>query len=153
LVVRSHMACAMLRKILKPIRHWNEYEPRNSWEPKCIVMVRWKVSYTFVKHVGSTYVEMAWNFFGSHIHPKYGPTQDLRFFWWLFLFLYFSLCGVRQNMVDYRLRTLEFCIDLHECLTPMSQETIWQSLAPFWLFSGVDAVQRIITREITRKFN
>jgi hypothetical protein len=56
-------------------------------------------------------------------------------------------------MVDYRLRTLEFCIDLHECLTPMSQETIWQSLAPFWLFSGVDAVQRIITREITRKFN
>jgi hypothetical protein len=84
-------------------------------------------------------------FFGTHLHPKYDPTQDLRFFWSLFLLLYFSSCGEKQTMVDYRLKTIEFCSDLHKYLSPRAWETMWQSLAPLQLFSGVDTVQRRIT--------
>jgi hypothetical protein len=74
-------ASASLRKSLRPIQHWNAHVPQNPREPKCIVMVRRKVPYTFVKHVDYAYIEMAWNFFGGHLHPNYGPTQDLSFFW------------------------------------------------------------------------
>jgi hypothetical protein len=49
-------------------------------------------------------------------------------------------------MVNYTLKTLELCSDLHKYLFPWAQETLWQSLAPFWIFSGVDPVQCIITR-------
>jgi len=81
LVVATHRAFVVLRKSLRPIRHWKANGLQSPREPRCIDRVRRKVLYTSVKHVDSAYVEMAWNFFGSHLPPKYGPTQDLRFFW------------------------------------------------------------------------
>jgi hypothetical protein len=52
-------------------------------------MVRLKVPYTFVKHVDSAFVEMAWDFFATHLHPKYDPTQYLSFFIIIFISIFF----------------------------------------------------------------
>ena len=65
-----------------------------------------------------------------------------------YFYYYIFLCRVRRNMVNYRLKTLEFCVDLHRDLSPRPQEIICQSLAPFRIFTGVDSVQRIINRWI-----
>jgi hypothetical protein len=53
---------------------------------------------------------------------------------------------VRQNMVNYTLKTIELCNELHMYLFPSVLGTLWHSLVPFWIFSGVGLVQCIITR-------
>ena len=88
---------------------------------------------------------MTWDFFGSHLQPKYCPTQEITFCGQLFFLLLFFPCYVRQNMVNYTLKTLELCSVLHMYMFPRAQETLWQSLAPFLIFFGVDLVQCIIT--------
>ena len=51
-----------------------------------------------------------------------------------------------QQRPNYILNTLEFCIHLDKNLVPRVHETLWKSLAPFWIVSGVGSVQPLINR-------
>jgi hypothetical protein len=50
------------------------------------------------------------------------------------------------NRATYMLGTLEFCIHTDEKLVPRPHETLWKSLAPFQMVSGVGPVQPLINR-------
>ena len=57
----------------------------------CIVMVRLKGTCTSVKHVYSTYFEMAWIFFWQVCTPKLRPHTRSEVFLIIFLFIIFFL--------------------------------------------------------------
>ena len=53
---------------------------------------------------------------------------------------------MRQKRVNSILDLIDFFIHPHKILIPRAHERVCKSLAPFWIFSGADSVQPIITR-------
>ena len=108
-------------------------------------MVRWKVPYTFVKHMDSAFVKTAWDFLIVIYTQNMVPHKILGFFDdYLYYYIFLRAAWYKIWWITYQ-KHKEFCIGLHKDLSPKGRETLWQSLAPFRIFSGVDSVQRIIT--------
>ena len=53
---------------------------------------------------------------------------------------------MKQKRVNYIFDPLDFFIDLSKILNPRAHETLYKSLALFWIFSWVDSVQPIINQ-------
>ena len=74
------------------------------------------------------------------------PHRILGFFEQFIYLLYFSLCQMRQKMVNFILDPIDFIIHLHKILILRAHQSLCKSLAPFYIFSWVDSVQPIIKR-------